>query len=468
MNLKQILRTIIPFLLFSLNLQGQTVTVDGNTVYQTMDGFGGQTWLFGDNITGSNAALFFSPSSGIGLEFVRTANTWDGGVPDLATLQSAVASGASVELSLQSPPCSLKHSYVDLGESCTQSGDSGGQPDAFNDGTASSNGTCFTSSQSLATSYAAYATYIVNYIQTMQGSPNNIPITYLDVQNEPNIAGNSNTNGLGACNWTSGSQFDTFVGTYLGPALATAGLSPKIMMPSAYDWFATDLASTCLNDPTCAQYVAIASGHGYGYPYTPTAYAPGISNGKHLWLSETSDSSTYDSTMTSALTMAQNVHAFLTVANVSAYEWWELAYDTSEGNFGLTDEDFNPTKRFYVIGNWSKFVRPGWVMIASTANPQSGVYVTAFKNQSSGAFALVSINTNTSSVPQAFTFTGIPTSSVTPWITSTSLSLAEQSSVSVTNGTFTFTLPASSVTTFAGNGNPAPGPPTGLNAAFAQ
>lgn len=92
-----------------------TDTVNWNTTYQTMDGFGGQTGIYGDNLTGSNADLFFSQTAGIGLSIVRSANTWNGLIPDLTTLQSAVARGAKVELGLQSPPCNLKHSYVDLG-----------------------------------------------------------------------------------------------------------------------------------------------------------------------------------------------------------------------------------------------------------------------------------------------------------------------------------------------------------------
>src|SRR5580698_8693343 len=139
--MRLILHTTAQFVLFSaLGLAfltrpstgvAQTATVNAANVHQTMDGFGGQTWLYADSLTGSNADLFFSPTAGIGLQIVRTMNTWDGGIPDLVTLQSAVARGAKVELGLQSPPCNLKHSAVDLGESCSQSGDSGIQPTAF-------------------------------------------------------------------------------------------------------------------------------------------------------------------------------------------------------------------------------------------------------------------------------------------------------------------------------------------------
>jgi len=485
--LKLIFRiSIAQFLLaLSLSSSAQTASINAGTVNQQIDGFGGQTWQFGDSITGADNARFFTAASGIGLNIVRTANTWDGGVPDLPTLQAAVANGASVELSLQSPPCSLKHSYLELGENCSQSGDNGGQPDAFNDGTVSSNGTCFTSSQALSASYSAYATYIVDYIKTLQGAPNNLPITFLDVQNEPNLPGSSNSNGLGTCGWTTGAQFDAFIGTYLGPALANAGLgSIKIIFASNSNWFnfgsggSTDYTSACLNDSTCAQYVSITAAHCYyaSFPfnppyssYTPAAYALPASKGKHLWLSECSDNvNAYDPSMTEALLMATNMHYFLTSMQVSAYEWWELAYGTGgTGNYGLTDPSYNPSKLYYVMGNWSKFVHAGWVAIGATANPQSGVYVSAFENRSSGAFAIVAINTNSGSVTQPFSLSGLSTGSVTPYVTDPNNDLASQPAVAVANSSFTASLNGSSVTTFTGAGT-APPPPTNLTGTVIQ
>lgn len=465
-NTKLISFVVIAQSLFLIPVSAaQTASINAGTVYQTMDGFGGQTWSFGDNITGTNASMFFSPSSGIGLQYIRTANTWDGGIPDLASLKAAVALGAQVELSLQSPPCSLKHSFVETSESCSQSGDSDTQPLAFKDGTVSSNGTCFTASQPLSSSYAAYATYIVNYINTLQNSPNSIPVAVLDVQNEPNITSSA----VGACAWGNGSNFDTFVGSYLGPALASAGLHPKIMLGSAANWFnyGEDYSSACLNDSSCAQYVSYAAGHGYTFPLVPgstlTAYTPGTSNGKHLWMSETSIvGGSWDTSMTTGLQMANDIFNFLTVANVSGYEWWELAYDSSSGNFGLTDPSFNTTKRFWVTGNWSKFVRPGWVRVDSTLTPQSGVQITAFKNPSTGAFAIVAINNNAASISQAFSLNGVATSSVTPYITDPNNNLASQPSINVAGSSFNSTLTASSVTTFVGSGS-ALGAPTNLS-----
>jgi O-glycosyl hydrolase len=464
---KFVLFSTLSFTSLVLPLRGlaQTAAINAANVHQTMDGFGGQTWQYADNLTGSNADLFFSPTAGIGLEMVRTANTWDGGIPDLVTLQSAVARGVPVELGLQSPPCNLKHSTVDLGESCSQTGDSAIQPSAFMDGATGSSGICFANGLSLDGStgaYQQYAAYIVNLINTYQGSPNNIPIAYLDVQNEASNA----TSSVGACLWSSGAQFDDFIANYLGPALTTAGLTPKVMLGSLCCWFGTDLVSACLSDSACSPYVSIAAGHGYPYPATASA-PPSSTSGKHIWMSETSDKSAWDAGMTSALTMAQNMHGFLTVANASGYQWWELAYQSSAGNFGLTDQSFNTTKRFWATGNWSKFVRSGWVRIDATASPQSGVYITAFENQSNGSFAIVAVNTNGNSVAQPFSLSGLSAGTVTPYITDANNNLAGQSTVPVSNSSFTSTLTASSVTTFVATGA-GPEPPSNLSGTVVQ
>jgi len=104
----------------------------------------------------------------------------------------------------------------------------------------------------------------------------------------------------------------------------------------------------------------------------------------------------------------------------------------------------------------------------ATHAPQSGVSVSAYSNASTGNFAIVVINQNGSDVSQTFTlnqFTSV--ASVTPWVTSASLSLAQQSDVAVSGGSFGYTLPADSVTTFvgaAGNISSTPRSPTNLAA----
>jgi len=298
----------------------------------------------------------------------------------------------------------------------------------------------------------------------------------MSAQNEPD-----NT---GGCQM-SAAQMDTFIKTNLGPTMSTAGqTSTLIMMPEveAYSDY-TAWAGTCMEDSSCAAYVGINAFHDYGNassvsnPYTkqfwetevsdiggPSPIAPGCAG--NVWCPSMSD----------ALMWSQIVHNNL-MDGVNAWHYfWYVDNDTTYG----TDANvalINPSQstpialRTYAIANWAKFVRPGWVRIdTGSGNPQSGVYVTAFNQTSTGAFAIVAINTNSTETPITFNLNTFPgsVSSVTPWITSSSLSLAQQSSVGVSSNSFTYTLPASSVVTFPGtassSSSQAVAPPRGLSA----
>jgi hypothetical protein len=63
-----------------------------------------------------------------------------------------------------------------------------------------------------------------------------------------------------------------------------------------------------------------------------------LSGGRHLWMGETSSAmNPYDPSIANALVMANNIHQFMVVANVSSYGWWELAYQaTGPGYYGAT------------------------------------------------------------------------------------------------------------------------------------
>jgi glucuronoarabinoxylan endo-1,4-beta-xylanase len=161
--------------------------------------------------------------------------------------------------------------------------------------------------------------------------------------------------------------------------------------------------------------------------------------------------------MSNALTWAVKIHSYLTVANVNAWGWWwgvDSSDCTGQGlindsNSGAPCTGTVVAKRLWATGNFSRFVRPGYVRIGATANPVSGVYVSSYKDPVSGNFALVVVNQSTSAQTLTFTLSGFPAvASVTPWITSSSLDLAQQSSIPVGGNTFTATIPASSVTSF--------------------
>lgn len=345
------------------------------------------------------------------------------------------------------------------------------------DGSVGSSGSC------LSASYSTYATYVVQLIQNYQS--NGVPITWLDVQNEPGnvgVVGGTGGNGSGNCEW-SASTLDAFV-KVLGPALSAAGLSTKLILGSMYNYAnSPNYFGTCQADSSCNQYISIYSGHGYGFPDSPvlsgTGYATAISNGKHVWQGETSPNGDTSfctgmsgtGTCSGAITMAQNMSSFLSQGQVSTYQWWELAYPSQYPadcpNCNLVDLNYTLTKKYFVYGNWSLFVRPGQVEIGATYQPQSGVQVTAFKNTSTGAFEIVAVNSNSDSVSQSFSLTSLSASSVTPYITDPNNNLAAQTPLPVASKAFTATLTGSSVTTFVGSSG-GPEAPTNLAGTVVQ
>jgi glucuronoarabinoxylan endo-1,4-beta-xylanase len=118
----------------------------------------------------------------------------------------------------------------------------------------------------------------------------------------------------------------------------------------------------------------------------------------------------------------------------------------------LTDQSGNFAKRAYVLGQYAKFIRPGWQRIDVTNS--GSLLVTAYKGPEN-TFAIVAVNnTRWAARNQTFALNGVTSqrSQVTPWLTSGSASLAPQSAVSLTsNGTIiTYTIPANSVVTFQG------------------
>lgn len=453
---------------FSNRALAQTATINSSTTYQTIDGWGASTGYAESNanVDSAQADCFFLYSSNgscdvgsgvsIGLSWIRIQdNNTANGAPDLPTLQSAVARGASVLLGFN-PTVALSSS-----------------------------------------NYASLASYDVAKIQYFQAQ--GITISAVSPVNEPQYMGNGST---------TAAEIDTFIADYLWPAMNSAGVgSIPLIMPENSGWFATDYATACINDTDCSSHVPVVAQHGY-WDAIGNQGADGFSGGymccadyaavtppssvasKRLWMTEvnggespcpgTTNLAAYNSSMGDALVYAHNIHDFLTGSNGawtpygSAWFYWNLesagpgSGASGSCNDGLTDDAFNPAQRYYAIGNFSKFVRPGQVRIAATPTPQTNVYVTAFMNQSTGAFEIVAINENSNTISQSFSLSGVSTTSVTPWITSASLDLTEQTAVPVTSGSFTFTLPASSVTTFVGNGNASPGPPTGLSAAIVQ
>jgi O-glycosyl hydrolase len=146
------------------------------------------------------------------------------------------------------------------------------------------------------------------------------------------------------------------------------------------------------------------------------------------------------------------IHSALTVGEASAWlYWWYEAYfqDDNEG-LALTKGGSTPAKRYYALGNYSKFVRPGFVAVDVVGNSNTDVLLSAYKG-TDGTVVVVAINKGSAEATLPITITGgTAPAMLTPTVTSATDSLKDGTAVPVTAGAFMAKLPSMSITSFVG------------------
>jgi len=97
------------------------------------------------------------------------------------------------------------------------------------------------------------------------------------------------------------------------------------------------------------------------------------------------DGNRRDLGMAPALYMASVIHNDLAVANASAWQWWTAisAYDYKDGLIYIdknkTDGNFYASKMLWVLGNYSRFIKPGAVRIAVSSSADNRLLISAYK-----------------------------------------------------------------------------------------
>jgi O-glycosyl hydrolase len=108
------------------------------------------------------------------------------------------------------------------------------------------------------------------------------------------------------------------------------------------------------------------------------------------------------------------------------------------------------TKRHYTLGNYSKFIRPGYRRVDVTGTSSSELLLSAYRG-TDGTVVVVAINRGATSANLSFSIAGGTAPAVmTPWVTSASDNLAAKTAIAVSGGSFTATLASKTVTTFVG------------------
>ncbi|HMB99881.1 MAG TPA: glucuronoxylanase [Flavobacteriaceae bacterium] len=280
-------------------------------------------------------------------------------------------------------------------------------------------------------SYEDYANYLNDFANYM--ATNNAELYAIGIQNEPDIQVSYES-----CDWTA-FQIRDFLKDN-GHLITSA----KVISPESFN-FNHATTDAMLNDATAASNVDIVGGHIYGSGLED--YPLARSKGKEVWMTEHyTDSQNSGNDWPLALDVGKEIHDCMTIGNFNAYVWWY-----AKRYYGPLDEDGTITKRGYLMSNYAKFVRPGYVRVDATANPKTNVYASAYTGN--GKTVIVAVNTGTSNVVQQFAIEGTSVTSVTPYVTSETDNIAAKTSVNLNSDidAFKFTLPAKSVVTFVSN-----------------
>ncbi|HVT07193.1 MAG TPA: hypothetical protein VHO67_07035, partial [Polyangia bacterium] len=438
------------------------VTVQLDQKRQTIEGFGLNTALGGgsfnwDNLFGTSGA------DAIGLSIVRVGMNSDGSL-------SGDVSGAK------------SHNTKIIGSVWTA-------PASWKDNNNESKGGHLMQSH-----YDDFATRIATFAKN-QG------LYAMSAANEPDFASCGSTIGP-PCNGDyvtmvyTANEMVSFV-KVLGPKLKANGV--KLMAPEPSEWIhlwsntsatgstiashpnsSDPLGCGCFgNSPTttgCAAKCATGEGYDYGHflAKDPTAWAAvdiiatheydtqkaepwpadvdGGKRSKEVWETEVSGVMYWpeqgpSSDINNGIVVAGWIHSALVVGEASAWLYWWYK-PTGNDNEGIVLSSGGITKRYYTIGNFSKFVRPNYVMVDVTGNTNANVLLSAFSG--TDATVIVAINKSTSSLTMPITIAGgtVAPASCTPYVTSSSDNLKAGTPVTVTGGAFTASLGGTTVTTF--------------------
>jgi glucosylceramidase len=408
---------------------GSVITVNPNTTFQTIVGFGGSM------TDASSYDIFNSPSrntimnnlfgsGGIGLSFLRQPI----GTADFSRAFYSLDDGSS-DPSLSRFSISKDQAYIipllqqakSLNPALTIMATPWSAPGWMKTSGNMVGGSLTSGDESV------FAQYLTKFVQAYQGQ--GVPITYLTVANEPQFSPPAYPGML-----MSASQESTIINA-LGPDLRSAGLSTKILGWD-HNWDNTSFPEQVFN--STGSNTAGVAWHHYGGNVTAQTTVHNAYPTKETL--ETEGSWTSGANWGAEINGQGGGTAINTLRNWSStVTFWNIALDASGGpkignSCGCTapvttnGSSVTYNAEYYVLGHFSEFVKPGAVRIDS--NLVGTVNNVAFKNPD-GTIALVAENTGGSS--QTF-------------------------QVSYGGSSFGYTLPAGAMVTFTWPGTVTGGP----------
>jgi O-glycosyl hydrolase len=461
-----------------------TVRFDPQLQYQTIQGWGTSLAWWAE-ATGSwslanrqaLANMLFSPTAGIGLNVVRyniggytaqDASTCTNGFRPGAAIPSFEQSSGSYDWSRDPGQRWWAQEAQDLG--ATQLDGVAYSPPAWMTVSGCSEGANTSHTDNLASSqYGAYASYLATVAQHFHDAFG-LPLQTIAPFNEPD--GNWQ-NGDGQAGMSQegmslqpGSQ-NTLVKDIHSALTPTGAASySQLSAPEAYDsnnvagWLKGPGA---VYDSTAIGDIAQINTHDYASREGGSVYSTGQTLGKPVMMSEwgTNAASSTASDMSAGLTLSERILKNEQEMHPASWVIWQ-ALDGGPANSNLgtcndvwglacgdlsagSNQQITYPARYWVMGNYSKYVRPGAIMIGNSDTSTFAAY-------DPGHSTLTLVTTNPTASAESYSYDlskfGATGATATPYQTTGTEQLAQLSPVPVSGGSFSTTLPAQSVTTF--------------------
>ncbi|NLG83421.1 MAG: hypothetical protein GX493_02175, partial [Firmicutes bacterium] len=407
------------FVLFSVLLfpvcAGEVVKIHPGQEYQIIEGFGTSLAWWANVVGGWQdynkkrdiLDLLFTTSRGIGLNIVRynigggenpehehmrvgaeipgyqpAPGVWDWNADanQRWILQEAINRGVTrLEAFSNSPPYWMTYSNCSAGSTL---GGNNLKDDMYDD-------------------FAEYLTEVVKFFKDYWG----ITFDTLSIFNEPISLWWTSSNNQEGCHFDRDKQ--NLLIKEVQSRLVAKNLPTKISVPEEYSVNDT-LDSFNFYDSTAKSYVYQINTHSYSGDKRTMLRNLAAEYDKRLWMSEAGAGvGSHDhEAIDSSLSLANLIRKDLKELQPTAWVYWQAVEDEDRAveynhNWGLihatfsSGENYYITKQYYAMGNYSKFIRPGYKIIG--LDDSNNISLAAY-DRASGTLVIVTTNDTTSDI----------------------------------------------------------------------
>jgi glucuronoarabinoxylan endo-1,4-beta-xylanase len=300
--------------------------------------------------------------------------------------------------------------------------------------------------------YQAFAEYLSMYVRGYK-EHHGIDIYAISLANEPDI-----TVKYSSCYWT-GKEFHDFL-KYLIPVFDRDKITAKVIVGEHSAWTENPVLESLADSVTAAR-IDIVGVHAYGTsdrdPFPPIAQRSGplvetLKQKKKIWQTEAANLGRNYPDIRDGIYWAKVLHTHVADNRTNGWlYWWAMSPYPAGGSMVHMDTKTNTytvDKRLYTIGNYSRFVKPGYFRVQTNSELSTGVLVSAYKNEQARQLVVVVINENVNPRDLELRLNGINATKAAPWRTSQTEDLAGLPELQIIDNTLKAILAPGSVTTF--------------------